>query len=87
VKRANGFFILFAAQCVSYGLICWNYRAVAKGMIPQVVVSDLLFAALQFKVLKRVAAAESNLAWAGYVLGGAAGSALSVYLTKLAWGS
>lgn len=85
------FFILFGAQCVSYGLLCWNYRAVAKAMISQTVLSDLLIAALSFKVLKEImkddAHNKSNLAWAGYVLGGATGSALSLWMTRAIWGN
>lgn len=81
------FFLLFSAQFLSYALLCWNYRAVAKAIIPQAVLSDVMIAALSFKVLKSVQAADSDLAWAGYVLGGATGSAVSIYLTKLIWGN
>jgi hypothetical protein len=81
------FFVLFGAQCLSYGLICWNYRAVAKGYIPQVIESDLVIAAINFKILKKIASADSNLAWAGYILGSAVGSAISVWLTKYYWGN
>lgn len=85
------FSTLFAAQCASYALLCWNFRAVAKGLIGQTVFSDLLVAALSFKVLKAIMKDEpenkSNWALLGYVLGGATGSAISLYMTKLIWGN
>ena len=78
--------ILASTQFVSYVIICWNMRAIAKGWIGQAVVSDVIFAAINFKLFKRVAAAQTDLAWFGYVVGGAAGSAVSIYLTKRIWG-
>lgn len=73
-------------QFASYLLICWNMRAIAKGRIGQTVVSDILFAGINFKLFKRIQAAQTNLAWAGYAIGGALGSALSIYITKRVWG-
>lgn len=84
VKR---FCIMFAAQFVLYGMLCWNYRAVAKAWIPEVVVSDGLIAAMNFTLIKRMVKDESKSGLAGYVIGGMSGSAVSVALTKYLWGS
>ncbi len=81
------FAMFFALQFVSYGLICWNYRAVARGWVGNVVISDLLFAALSFTLIKKVAEAKDGAAMWGYIAGGACGSAVSVLLTKYLWGS
>lgn len=81
------FFMFFFLQAMSYGLICWNYRAVAKGWVGHVVVSDLMFAALNFTLIKKVAEAKGWVAMAGYIAGGAVGSAVSVLFTKALWGS
>jgi hypothetical protein len=81
------FATFFCCQFLLYFIICWNYRVIAKGWVGQTVVSDLLFAAVNFTVIKKVAAAKGRLAMVGYVCGGAAGSASSVYLTKTLWGA
>lgn len=81
------FLLFFWLQFVAYALICWNYRAVARGWVGNVVVSDLLFAALTFTLIKKVSEAKDRAAMWGYIGGGAAGSAVSVLLTKYLWGS
>lgn len=81
------FALFFALQFTAYALICWNYRAVSRGWVGNVVVSDLLFAALNFTLIKKVADAKDGTAMWGYIAGGAAGSAVSVLLTKYLWGS
>lgn len=83
MKTFSAFFTL---QFVAYGLMCWNYRAVALGWVGNVVVSDLMLAALSFTLMKKVSEAKYGSAMWGYILGGAAGSAVSVTLTKYVWG-
>ena len=85
-RAGREFLLMFLAQALNFALLCWNYRAVALGYIPTTVLSDFVIAAVQFKLIKRVALAQGNASFAGYVLGGAVGSAISVYLTKAVWG-
>lgn len=76
------FLFFFALNFTAYGLLCWNYRAVARGWYGNIVLSDLSYAALNFLVIKNVVEAHSPASAAGYILGGAVGSVVSVYLTK-----
>ncbi|MGD0869084.1 MAG: hypothetical protein ABSB88_06005 [Bryobacteraceae bacterium] len=79
------FWTFFGIQAVSYGIFCWNARAIAFGWYSNLVVSDLLFAYLSFTVMERIAERgkdKSRAAKFGYVMGGATGSLLSVVLTK-----
>ena len=85
--KMKRFALFFALQFVSYGLLCWNYRAVARGWIGNTVSSDLMIAALNFTLIKKVADAKDGAAMWGYIAGGAVGSAASVLLTKYLWGS
>jgi hypothetical protein len=81
------FCLFFAMQFVAYGLVTWNFRAIGKGWIGNVVLSDLLIAAIGFTLISKVAEAKDRAARFGYIAGGAAGSAASVLLTKFLWGS
>lgn len=76
------FTYFFAVQFVIYGLTCWNIRAVAQGKYVNIALSDLFIAAATFTVIKKVSEAKSELARAGYVAGGVAGSVCSVWLTR-----
>jgi hypothetical protein len=87
MSAARTFLFFFAVQALNYALLCWNYRAVAQARLGNVFVSDLACAAISFTLIKRVAKAESRAAMAGYVLGGAVGSVVSVYATKGFFGS
>ena len=42
----------------------------------------MVFATANFFVIKKVAAAETNAALAGYVLGGTTGSVIALWVTK-----
>ncbi len=78
----SNFFLFFFIQALLYGLLCWNYRAVAKGHYKHIAMSDLAIAALNFLVIKRVSESDSYVAMAGYILGGVTGSLVSVWLTE-----
>jgi len=81
------FALFFAMQFVGYGLVTWNFRAIGKGWIGNAVMSDLLIAALGFTMISKVAEAKDHPARFGYILGGAAGSAFTILLTRFVWGS
>lgn len=76
------FRLFFVVQFVSYAFITWNFRAIAQAQYVHVLFSDLVIAALNFKLIKKIAEAHSNVALAGYTIGGAAGSLASVWVTK-----
>ena len=80
------FCLFFVVQFLYYGLLTWNYRSIAAGYVPSVFVSDLLCAAVSFSLIKRVAEARTRTAMAGYVLGGAVGSVVSIAATKAIYG-
>ena len=82
MKRLREFAFFFAVQFLNYALLCWNYRAVAQARYGNVFASDLCCAAISFTLIKRVARTESGAAMAGYILGGAFGSVVSVYVTR-----
>lgn len=85
-SKVKEFLFFFALQCLSYGVITWNYRMVAQARYPSIFASDLLCAALGFTAIKRVADAKSHVALAGYMLGGAVGSVVSAWITRKIYG-
>lgn len=80
------FAAFFGVQCLSYGMLCWNYRSVAQAWYASIFVSDLACAAITFSLIKHVAGTKSKVAQAGYILGGAVGSVIAVWLTKQVYG-
>lgn len=80
------FLKFFLIQCLNYGILCWNFRAVAQARYVHIGLSDLCCAAISFTLIKRVAQTDSRAAMAGYIVGGAVGSVVSVWITKTVWG-
>jgi hypothetical protein len=76
------FLRFFGMQFLAYGLVAWNFRVLAKGLIGQTVLSDLLIAAMGYTIIKQVSEAKDWISRMGYILGGAAGSASSILVTK-----
>jgi hypothetical protein len=62
-------------------------RAIAQANYGATIVSDLMIAAITFKVIKKIGEAKDNWSYAGYVAGGAFGSVFAIYITKLIWGT
>lgn len=81
------FLRLFALQFVYYFAATWNFRVIAQAHYVSIAISDAGLAAVQFTLIQRIAKAESNLARAGYVLGGVTGSLLATFLTKVVYGA
>lgn len=80
------FLKFFAIQFLVYAIYCWNSRAMAMGRLFDLAASDLVYAGLQFHVIQEVAKAAGHAARWGYILGGVAGSLVSVVITKHVWG-
>jgi hypothetical protein len=85
-KPLRDFALFFGAQCLAYGVITWNWRMIAQARYPSIFTSDLLYAAINFSLIQKVAKAESKAAWCGYVLGGAVGSVCAAWITKQVYG-
>jgi len=83
---AREFLYFFCVQFLSYGFLCWNYRAVAQARMAHIVASDICCAVVSFSLIRHVAAAKSRWAAIGYVAGGVAGSVFSVWLTMDVFG-
>lgn len=86
MRAARQFLFFFAVQFLNYAMLCWNYRSVAQARFGNIFVSDLACAAISFTLIKKVANTDSRAAMAGYILGGAFGSVVSVWITKMVYG-
>jgi hypothetical protein len=80
------FFLMFGAQTLSYFLVTANYRAIAQAKYGWTAGTDLLYAAVTFFLIKKIADSKSKTAWLGYTLGGVAGSFAGIWLTKILYG-
>lgn len=73
---------LAVIQVASYGLICYNLRAVAQARYIPSVTSDFFIASINFFVIRRIALEPDNIRlWLGYVVGSMVGTALGIYLS------
>lgn len=89
MKTKLGQFFLFAStQMLSYFLFVANGRAYMQGNYTWTAVTDALYAAQSFFLIRRMVKEEANNAWsfAGYVVGGVCGSLLSIFVTKVVYG-
>ena len=76
------FAVLFLSQFLVYGIITWTCRSIAYGYVGQVFTSDLACGAITFTVIKNISKSESSTDIIGYVLGGACGSVVSMWITS-----
>lgn len=75
--------LLLLIQSVNYGLITFNYRAIASASTRAAIVSDLLFASFNFFVIRQIATGEQSLlAWVGYVVGSGIGTWAGIEFSK-----
>lgn len=82
-----GFF--FVAQFLSYFLIVANTRAYTQGNYQATAITDALFAAENFAMMRLIGRdkeAGSFAAGLGYTVGGTIGSLVSIYVTKMLLG-
>ena len=81
------FAYFFGVQFLNYAVLCWNIRAVAQAWYLSLFFTDILLAWIGFHMIGQVAEArKSRTAMAGYVLGGACGSLVSVWITRRLFG-
>ena len=80
------FFLLMGCQFLSYFIYSVNARALAQGRMAWTFFTDLIFAAVNYTIIKQVSESKSNMGRLGYVLGGAWGSLLAILLTKKLFG-
>lgn len=88
-KSKLGQFSLFAGtQMLSYFLFVANGRAYTQGNYTWTAITDSLYAAQSFFLIRRMVTEEANNVWsfAGYVVGGVAGSLLSILVTTHIYG-
>jgi hypothetical protein len=78
------FTLYFTIQFILYALICWNIRAVAEALYPHIALSDFLIAAVNFKIIRKIAKEDESqgAAFYGYICGGMIGSICSVWFMK-----
>lgn len=80
------FLVLLLLQLFIYFLFSVNARALAQGLVAWTVFSDLIYSFFSYKILRKVNRNDSGWGEAGYVLGGAWGSALAIYVTRYLFG-
>jgi len=72
-------------QCVAYLVLVTNLRAISALQYVPALGTEMLYLVIQWTMLKKVVGATSKWEQAGYVLGGASGTLLSMWLTR-SWG-
>lgn len=75
--------ILGLLQFLNWSICTISWRSVAQANIPASIITDTTLASLQFFVFKRIAQDHGNtlIPWAGYTLGGVAGTVTGIYLS------
>lgn len=79
-------FLSFAIlQAVAYFILVANIRALAHLNYPMAAITEVVYLAVQWTVIRRIVVADGWAAKLGYIAGGTAGSLLSMWVTR-AWG-
>jgi hypothetical protein len=71
-------------QLVNWCLCTISWRAVSQANYPAAIVNDAILASLQFFVIRRMVKSQdegSLIQWAGYTLGGVAGTVVGIWLS------
>ena len=80
------FFSILPMQTTAFLILVFNLRAISALQFTEAVISEMVYLAVQWKVLRKVANTEETwAARAGYMCGGALGTFVSMWLTR-AWG-
>ena len=75
--------LLCFSQIVAYAIICINIRAVAHADYTVAVISDLLFAFLNFYAISKIAKSENSFdAAIAYATGSAIGSVIGIKMSE-----
>jgi len=74
--------LLFVIQVFTYAVFCVNFRAVSDAQYHTAAISDFILASTSFFVIRKIAHGQDHIhQWAGYALGGVAGSYLGIWLS------
>jgi hypothetical protein len=83
------FLFCFVIEVIAFFLVCANFRAIALGLYFWTAVTDMIIVFNGMLVTKMLFDDEKSRDWvsiAGYTLGGATGSVLSIWVTKHIFG-
>jgi hypothetical protein len=83
------FFFCFVVEVVTFFLLCANFRAVAQGLYVWTAITDMIIVFNGMLITKMLFDDEKSRDWisiAGYTLGGATGSVISIWVTKHVFG-
>jgi hypothetical protein len=87
-SKLGRFSLFFASEAVSFFFVAANFRAVAQGLYFWTALTDMLLVFQGMMVTKLMFDDERSRDWvsiAGFTFGGATGSVLSIYVTRMLW--
>lgn len=87
-SKLGRFALFFASEAVSFFFVAANFRAVAQGLYFWTALTDMLLVFQGMMVTRLMFDDARSRDWvsiAGFTLGGAAGSVLSIYVTGVLW--
>lgn len=80
-KRLRNPLIFFACQALSYGIVTYQWRAIAHDRLAIVLLTDAINCSLAFFVMKRIAHNDSSKTdWLGYLAGSLVGTTIGMLL-------
>lgn len=77
---------MFCTQFFMYCVCCISYRALAQARYLATFTTDITFGYCAYYVTRKIANSHSRAGQAGYVIGGAFGSLMAIWLTQHFWG-
>lgn len=83
IEKLKQFFLYATVQFAGYTIIVYNFRVIAAGNVQAALISDIIYASLQFFVIRHIAKERdetSYWAFSGYVTGSALGTLLGMHL-------
>lgn len=87
-SKLGRFALFFASEAVSFFIITANMRAVTLGLYFWTALTDMILVFQGMVITKLMFDDERSRDWisiAGFTFGGACGSVLSIYVTKVIW--
>lgn len=87
-SKVKRFALFFTSEAVSFFFVAANFRAVAQGLYFWTAITDMLLVFQGMMVTRLMFDDERSRDWvsiAGFTFGGAVGSVLSIYVTKVLW--
>lgn len=87
-SRLGRFWLFFASEAISFFFVAANFRAVALGFYFWTALTDMFLVFQGMIITRMMFDDERTRDWvsiAGFTFGGAFGSVLSIYVTKVIW--